>query len=215
MAWAVLFFAGADQVASNTFIARRPDGRDSPDAVFQYVATHHLAIGVLLITLAIANVLLVVFGAYLASLLRASARPSWMPMAAIGLLALGSVPFWFADAGTAAIWFGAADGARADGYRWISPTIDGLLPFGTPLLVLFVAMVAYMLGRGRVLPSWVRWFSWAVALIVLVFSALMFAAPTIGAYGAVAIISILLWTVIVSATATWSAWVRTRPARPA
>jgi hypothetical protein len=36
--WALLFFAGPDQVASNTFIDRRSDGSAAPDSLFQYVS---------------------------------------------------------------------------------------------------------------------------------------------------------------------------------
>ena len=203
IAWALIFLGGADQLASNTFIDRKADGSAAPDALFEYVSSHHGVIGVLLVTLAIANVLFVVFGAYLASRARHSMRRSWLPLVAVVLAALATLPFWFADLGTASIWFATYGGARADGYRWISSTIDGLLPFGAPLLVIYIGLVAYLFRGSGALPNWVSWFSWAVAVIAVIFSGLSILNR---ASGAIPFFSVLLWTVIVSATAAWSAW---------
>jgi hypothetical protein len=79
--WALLFFAGPDQVASNTFIDRRSDGSAAPDSLFQYVAEHHAAVGALLIALALANILVVVFAAHIAYRLAPIAkRPPHSPI---------------------------------------------------------------------------------------------------------------------------------------
>lgn len=119
--WALLFFAGPDQVASNTFIDRRSDGSAAPDSLFQYVAEHHAAVGALLIALALANILFVVFAAHIAYRLAPTAKPRWLPAAAVVVAALGTLPLWFADVSTALIWFATATGTASAGYRWISP----------------------------------------------------------------------------------------------
>jgi hypothetical protein len=203
IAWTAVFLGGADQVASNTFIDRLPDGTASPDALFRYVASHHTNIGALLVTLAVANVLFVVFGAYLASLLRPSAKPRWLPTVTVDLAAVGTLTFWFADLGTASIWFATARGAAASDYRWISSAIDRLLPFGGPVLIVYIGLFAYLLPGSRALPDWVAWFSWVVAVIALAFSGLAIVVPRAGA---VAFISVLFWMVVVSGAATWSTW---------
>jgi len=204
--WALLFFAGPDQVASNTFIDRRSDGSAAPDSLFQYVAEHHAAVGALLIALALANILFVVFAAHIAYRLAPTAKPRWLPTAAVVVAALGTLPLWFADISTALIWFATATGAASAGYRWISPAIDALVRFGSPVLGVYVGLVAYLLGLSRILPGWVRWLSWAIAVLAVAFGGLAIAAPTAGPGGPLGYISVLLWTAITSVTATWSAW---------
>jgi len=120
--------------------------------------------------------------------------------------ALGTLPLWFADISTALIWFATATGAASAGYRWISPAIDALVRFGSPVLGVYVGLVAYLLGLSRILPGWVRWLSWAIAVLAVAFGGLAIAAPTAGPGGPLGYISVLLWTAITSVTATWSAW---------
>lgn len=120
--------------------------------------------------------------------------------------ALGTLPFWFADVSTALIWIATATGAAPTGYQWISPTIDALVPLGLPVLGLYVGLVAYILGHGGILPAWVRWFTWGIAVLAVAFGGLAIAAPTTGPGGPLGYVSILLWTMIISLTAIRSAW---------
>ena len=202
--WAFLFFAGPDQVFSNTFIHRRPDRSAAPDSLFQYVAEHHGAIGALLIALTVANILFVLFAAYLAYRLAPTARPRWLPTAVVVVAALVSVSFWYADLATALIWF-AAPGSDPAGYRWISPSLDRVALASGPVLGAYVGLVAYLLGRNQILPGWVRWFSWAVAVLAAVVGAVVIATTKAGPGGPLAFVAVLLWAAITSGAAIWSA----------
>ena len=204
--WAFLFFSGADQVASNTFIDRSSDGSAAPDALFRYVAENPTVIGALLITLAVANILFVLFAAHIANWLGPTVKLRWLPATVVMVAALGTLPFWFADVSTALIWIATATGAASAGYQWISPTIDALVPLGIPVVGVYIGLVAYVLGHGGILPAWVRWFTWGIAVLVVAFGGLAIAAPTTGPGGPLAYVSVVLWTMIISLTAIWSAW---------
>jgi len=129
----------------------------------------------------------------------------WLRAATVMVAALGTLPLWFADVSTALIWFATATGAASAGYRWISPTIDVLVPWGSPVLGIYVGLVAYLLGHGGILPAWVRWFTWGSAALAVAFGGLVIAARTAGPGGPLGYVSVLLWTTIISLAAIWSA----------